>query len=80
MKLRNQAKNYGAKLALGASALALSGVAAAQSTSTDPFAALFAAVDFSTVAAAVGGMGIAVIGIALAFKGIDLVKRGVRKA
>lgn len=41
---------------------------------------IFAAVDFSTVAAAVGLIGVAVIGIHMAFKGIDLGKRGVKKA
>jgi hypothetical protein len=79
MKLYTQAKKYGAKIAVGATGLALSGLAAAQ-TATDPFDALFAAVDFSGVATKVGAMGIAVIGICLAYKGIDLVKRGVRKA
>lgn len=78
MKLYAQAKKYGAKIAVGASALVLSGMAAA--TPTDPFDGLFAAVDFSGVAAKVGVMGVAVIGICLAYKGIDLVKRGVRKA
>jgi len=42
--------------------------------------AIFAAVDFATVAAAVGVIGVAVIGIHMAFKGIDLGKRGVKKA
>lgn len=41
---------------------------------------IFEAVDFSTVAASVGVIGVAVIGIAMAFKAIDLGKRGVRKA
>lgn len=41
---------------------------------------IFAAVDFSTVAAFVTATGIAIIGIAMAFKGVDLGKRGVRKA
>lgn len=41
---------------------------------------IFAAVDFSTVATWVGSAGVAIIGIALAFKGIDLGKRGVKKA
>lgn len=41
---------------------------------------IFAAVDFTTVAAFVVVTGVAVIGIAMAFKGIDLGKRGVRKA
>lgn len=41
---------------------------------------IFAAVDFSTVASFVTATGIAIIGIAMAFKGVDLGKRGVRKA
>lgn len=41
---------------------------------------IFAAVDFSTVAAFVAATGAAIIGIAMAFKGVDLGKRGVRKA
>jgi hypothetical protein len=42
--------------------------------------AIFAAVDLSTVAAWVGGTGVLIIGISMAFKAIDLGKRGVRKA
>lgn len=41
---------------------------------------IFGAVDFSTVATWVGTAGVAIIGIAMAFKGIDLGKRGVKKA
>ena len=41
---------------------------------------IFAAVDFTSVATWVGTAGIAIIGIAMAFKGIDLGKRGVKKA
>lgn len=78
MKLFQQAQKYGSKLAVGATTLALSGMAAAQAV--DPFDSLFAAVDFSNVAAKVGVMGLAIIGICLAYKGIDLVKRGVKKA
>lgn len=40
---------------------------------------IFAAVDLTTVVAAVTVIGVAVIGIAMAFKGVDLGKRGVRK-
>lgn len=43
-------------------------------------AAIFAAVDLSTVAAFVAATGVLVVGIAMAFKGIDLSKRGVKKA
>lgn len=78
MKLYTQARKHGAKVAVAASALTLSSMAMAQATT--PFDSLFAAVDFSSVAAKVGVMGVAIIGIALAYKGIDLVKRGVRKA
>ncbi|GAB1110736.1 MAG: hypothetical protein SwBeaMacB_13830 [Shewanella algae] len=41
---------------------------------------IFAAVDLTTVAAFVGGVGVLVIGINMAFKGIDLGKRAVKKA
>lgn len=43
-------------------------------------AAIFAAVDFATVATWVGATGVLIIGIAMAFKAIDLGKRGVKKA
>lgn len=42
--------------------------------------AIFAAVDLATVATWVGATGVLIIGIAMAFKGIDLGKRGVKKA
>jgi hypothetical protein len=42
--------------------------------------AILAGVDFAGVATWVGVAGLALIGIAMAFKGIDLGKRGVRKA
>jgi len=41
---------------------------------------ILGAVDFTGVAIWVGAAGIAIIGIAMAFKGVDLGKRGVRKA
>lgn len=41
---------------------------------------IFAAVDFATVSVWVAGVGVAVIGIAMAFKSISLGKRGVSKA
>lgn len=43
-------------------------------------AAIFSAVDFSTVATFVGGAGVLIIGIAMAYKGISLGKRAVNKA
>ena len=41
---------------------------------------IFAAVDLSTVAVFVTGIGVTVVAITLAFKGIDLSKRGIKKA
>lgn len=42
--------------------------------------AILAAVDLAGVAAWVIASGVLIIGIAMAFKGIDLGKRGVKKA
>ncbi|WP_342245291.1 hypothetical protein [Pseudomonas sp. OTU5201] len=42
--------------------------------------AIFAAVDFAGVNTQVVAWGVLIVGIAMAFKGIDLSKRGVRKA
>jgi len=41
---------------------------------------IFAAIDIGTVASAVIALGVGIIGISMAFKGIDLGKRGVNKA
>mgnify|MGYP001773005241 CR=1 FL=1 len=41
---------------------------------------VFAAVDLTTVTAWVVATGVLIIGITMAFKGIDLGKRGVKKA
>lgn len=41
--------------------------------------AILAAVDLSKIAVWVGASGVLIIGIAMAFKGVDLGKRGVRK-
>jgi hypothetical protein len=41
---------------------------------------IFAAVDLTSVATFVAATGVIVIGITMAFKGIDLGKRGVKKA
>lgn len=40
---------------------------------------IFAAIDLTSVVASVVVIGVAVMGIQMAFKGIDLGKRGVRK-
>ena len=73
MKFLNQAKRFGAVVVLGALA-------------TPAFAAgggigdIFAAVDLATVSAFVIATGVLIVGVAMAFKGIDLSKRAVRKA
>lgn len=41
---------------------------------------IFAAVDLSTVATFIAGAGVAIVGIAMALKGISLSKRTVNKA
>lgn len=68
------------RAAVGVAAATTAGLASAQSAATDPTAALFAAVDLSGVATGVGAMGVVVVGISLALKGISLVKRAISKA
>lgn len=41
---------------------------------------IFAAIDLTTVAAAIIAIGVVVMGITMAYKAIDLGKRGVKKA
>ncbi|WP_283235371.1 hypothetical protein [Pseudoalteromonas rubra] len=41
---------------------------------------IFAAVDLSTVATFIGATGVAIVGITMALKGIQLAKRAVRAA
>lgn len=77
MKLFNQARVYGAKLAAATGALVLGSSAFAQTT--DPVTSMFAAISLTTVAASVLAIGIVIVGIAMAFKAIDLSKRGVKK-
>lgn len=64
------------KAAIGAAAATSAGVAGA----TGPIDTLLAGVDLSTVGTWVGTTGLVVVGIYLAFKGIDLAKRGISKA
>jgi hypothetical protein len=62
-------------------ALMLPGLVLAQTAPApaSPLATIFAAVDLSTVVAFVAATGVIIIGICMAFKGVDLGKRGVRK-
>lgn len=41
---------------------------------------IFTAVDLSSVATFVGGAGVLIVGVALAYKGIGLAKRAINKA
>ncbi|SOZ97313.1 phage coat protein [Cupriavidus taiwanensis] len=61
----------------GAALAAVMGSAHAQAAGV---ADIFAAVDLSTVSTFVIATGVVIVGIALAFKGISLAKRGVNKA
>lgn len=54
-------------------------LASAPAFATDPTAALFAAVDISSVATSIGTLGVGIVGLAMALKGIALVKRAVTK-
>lgn len=64
------------KLALVATGLVASAVPA---FAVGPIDTIFAAIDLTTIAASVLGMGVLIIGVSMAFKGVDLGKRGVRK-
>lgn len=59
---------------------AVAGVAATSAHAAAAFDTISAAVDFSSVGTWVGVIGVAIIGIVMAFKAIDLAKRGVKKA
>lgn len=52
----------------------------AHAAGTDGISAALTSIDLSSVATTVGVIGLAVIGIVMAFKGIDLGKRAVKKA
>lgn len=73
MKLFKQALKYGSGAALAVAAVA------SHAAGTGPVDTIFAAIDLTTVAASVLGMGVLIIGVAMAFKGVDLGKRGVKK-
>lgn len=73
MKFFKSAKRFGAVVLASA-------VAAPAAFAAGPMDAIFAAVDLSTVATWVGATGVVIVGIVMAFKGIDLSKRAVKKA
>ena len=74
MTFRQRIK-YGAAVVL---ATAATGAMAAEGDNA--IDQLFAAAGLSTTSASVIALGVVVIGICMAYKGIDLVKRAVRKA
>lgn len=57
----------------------LSGAVALANAQTDPLTDALDGVSLTGVAAAVGALVLAIIGIAMAFKGADVAKRAVRK-
>lgn len=77
----NKLKNFFSRKAI-VSGTAFGAVMAAGSAHAvgGGMADIFAAVDLSTVATFVTATGVLVVGIALAFKGITLAKRGIAKA
>lgn len=75
---RNLAQKYGSKAAIGFGAL-VPMLASAQGAD-DPVSQIFAAINLATVSTAVIAIGAVVMAIVMAYKGIDLGKRGVSKA
>lgn len=71
-------KQFRGVYAKGAAAAVLV-TAAGMASAVGPVDTLFAAIDLTTVAAAVLAIGVVIVGITMAFKGIDLSKRGVKK-
>lgn len=74
MKLLNQARKYGAKIAVASSGLMFAALSHA-----DGITDSLDAVDLSGIATKVGAAGLAIIAVALVFKGPDLAKRVIRK-
>ena len=79
MKIFNQARKYGPKIAAATAALAVSASSFAQATGGDGITAALDAVDLSGVATIVGAAALVIVAIALVFKGPDLAKRVIRK-
>nr|WP_315230988.1 hypothetical protein [uncultured Albidiferax sp.] len=76
MKLFNQARKYGAKIAaVGATTLAM----VSTSHAAGEFDAILDAVDLSGIATKIGALALVVVTVALIFKGPDLAKRIIRK-
>lgn len=76
-RLGNLARSAHARATVAAGLAMSSALANAQTA--DPITTLFDAVDFSGITAKIVALGVVVIGIVIAFKGVDIVKRIVRK-
>lgn len=68
-------KNFANKLIVAVAA----GFSASSAFAVGPIDDLFAAIDMTTVAAAVLALGILIIGVKMAEKGIQLAKRNISK-
>lgn len=77
MKLLSSVRKFGPQIAAVGSTLFF-GVSA-HAAGEGAVDTIFAAIDLTTIAASVLAMGVLIIGVAMAFKGVDLGKRGVRK-
>lgn len=73
MKFFKSAKRFGPVVLASA-------VAAPAAFAAGPMDAIFAAIELGTVATFIGSTGVVIIGIVMAFKGIDIAKRAVKKA
>lgn len=69
------ARKYGPKIA----AVVAAGAVAPAFAATSVVDQIFAAIDLTTVSASVLALGVLIIGVAMAFKGVDLGKRGIKK-
>ncbi len=77
MKIVQALRTSRAKFAALAGSLVFANAAMAQAA--DPVTTLFASISLTTVVASVIGLGVVIIGINMAFKGVDLSKRGIKK-
>ena len=75
MKLFNQARKYGAKIAVASTGLMFAAMSHAAGGIDDALDA----VDLTGISVKIGAAGLAIIAIALVFKGPDLAKRIIRK-
>lgn len=65
--------------AAAASVVAMLGMSSAMAQEADPLDAFFDAIGLGSISAKVTALGVAIVGIALIFKGPDLAKRVIRK-